>query len=203
MKVFDILNKLEANQRSYKESFRRYAVFAPIIEIDHDAHLLLEVRSNKLSSQPGEISFPGGRIEENESWRDAAMRETCEELNVELANLKWVSDLNIANLSNARIVYAGVGTIDQAIGDISPNKDEVHKIFTVPIEYFLLSEPEVYSVATEIKPPPNFPYDLIPNGKDYNWRGRGYDVPFYKYDNKVIWGLTARIIIDIVNRLKS
>ena len=33
-------------------------------------------------SQPGEISFPGGRVEDGETFQEAAIRETCEELNL-------------------------------------------------------------------------------------------------------------------------
>jgi 8-oxo-dGTP pyrophosphatase MutT (NUDIX family) len=203
MKLEQVIEKIAKNKQQYKSSFNRYAVYAPIIKVNNQAHLLFEVRSNKLTSQPGEISFPGGKIEQFESWRTAALRETCEELNVTYKDLEWISDLNIANLSNSRIVYAGIGLLKKDVSELIPNKDEVYKIFTVPIDYFLNYKVDIYQVETEMKPPPNFPYDLIPNGKKYNWNGRGYEVPFFKYEDQVIWGLTARIIIDIVQRLKN
>ncbi|MFP4457651.1 MAG: NUDIX hydrolase [Clostridia bacterium] len=201
MNIIDVINELKSTI-SRQKKISRYAVFAPLIEVNNHTHLLFEVRSNKLNSQPGEISFPGGRIEKGESWREAAIRETKEELNIVDNQLEWVSDLNLATISDSRLVYAGVGRLHANFLDINPNCDEVYKIFTAPLTFFLNTKPDIYYVEKEIKPPHDFPYELIPNGKNYNWHGEGYDVPFFIYEDQIIWGLTARIIIDIVSRLR-
>ena len=60
---------------------KAYAVLLPLITIDNEWHVLYEVRSETIS-QPGEVSFPGGRIEAGESPQEAAVRETHEELNI-------------------------------------------------------------------------------------------------------------------------
>ena len=200
MNINDVVCQLKSKSKSERD-IPRYAVFAPLIEIKNNTHLLFEIRSNKLKNQPGEISFPGGKIENDESWREAALRETIEELNIHINQLEWVSDLEIATISDSRLVYAGIGKIDANFLSIKPNCDEVYKLFTAPLSFFINTKPEIYYVKKEIKPPHDFPYELIPNGKNYNWHDEGYQVPFFIYKNQIIWGLTARIIIDIVSRL--
>ena len=57
----------------------RYAVLIPWVKKEDGDALLLEVRSEKVK-QPGEVCFPGGRVEPGETTAEAAVRETCEEL---------------------------------------------------------------------------------------------------------------------------
>ena len=61
----------------------RYAVLLPLIyDVKTDKYqILYQVRSEHIS-QPGEVSFPGGRVENGETFQEAAIRETCEELNL-------------------------------------------------------------------------------------------------------------------------
>ena len=61
----------------------RYAVLLPLIyDVKTDKYqVLYQVRSEHIS-QPGEVSFPGGRVEDGETFQEAAIRETCEELNL-------------------------------------------------------------------------------------------------------------------------
>jgi 8-oxo-dGTP pyrophosphatase MutT (NUDIX family) len=57
-----------------------FSVLIPLIEIKGQTHLIYELRSKNLSTQPGEVSFPGGRIERGEEFSQAAVRECSEEL---------------------------------------------------------------------------------------------------------------------------
>jgi len=81
-----------------------FAVLVPIIEIDGELNLIFEVRSNSIT-QPGEISFPGGRIEEGESPRKAAIRETSEELLLNKENIEIISELNYASSKSGAFVF--------------------------------------------------------------------------------------------------
>jgi 8-oxo-dGTP pyrophosphatase MutT (NUDIX family) len=55
-----------------------YAVLIPFVTTEEGKALLLEVRS-QLVKQPGEICFPGGRVEAGETPVETAVRETCED----------------------------------------------------------------------------------------------------------------------------
>ncbi|HQE65663.1 MAG TPA: NUDIX domain-containing protein [Bacillota bacterium] len=65
---------------SDKEVYLEFSVLVPIIKTGSEFSLLFEVRSEKLAKQPNEICFPGGKIESFENARQAALRETTEEL---------------------------------------------------------------------------------------------------------------------------
>ena len=77
---------------------------------------------------------------------------------------------------------------------ISFSKDEVDGVFAVPIKFLLECEPRVGYVQLADKPREDFPFDLVPS-RQRNWRyHKEYEVYFYEYEDRVIWGLTARIL---------
>ncbi|MBE6471841.1 MAG: NUDIX domain-containing protein, partial [Coriobacteriaceae bacterium] len=75
----------------------RAAVFIPLIEREHSYDVVFEVRAQHLKRQPGEVCLPGGHIEPGESAREAAVRETCEELLVDVSQLREIVDLGRIN----------------------------------------------------------------------------------------------------------
>ncbi|HWO97807.1 MAG TPA: coenzyme A pyrophosphatase, partial [Bacillus sp. (in: firmicutes)] len=94
-----------------------------------------------------------------------------------------------------------VGVISAA-ETIQPNPAEVAEIFTVPLSFFEKSEPERYTIRFKTEPEQGFPFHLIAGGANYNWQTRTMDEYFYFYEDKVIWGLTARILkhfLDIIH----
>src|SRR5699024_5925822 len=101
------------------------------------------------------------------------------------------------------IVYPYVGTLTN-LHDIEINKQEVAEVFTVPLAYFLRTEPARYKVGFQVLPENDFPFELIHNGKDYDWRQREMSELFYVYDShRVIWGLTAKIVHHFVELLQT
>ena len=121
-----------------------FAVLVPIIEIDGELNLIFEVRSNSIT-QPGEISFPGGRIEEGESPKEAAIRETSEELLLNKENIEIISELNYASSKSGAFVFTFLGLIKDVDPDeIEYSIDEVSEVFFVPLSFFLENRPEKY-----------------------------------------------------------
>lgn len=186
------------------DSVHTYAVLLPLVEVGGQLHILYEVRSSKLLTQPGEISFPGGGIEEGETAREAAVRETCEELNIGSEQIEILGELDFLASPFNFIIYAYAGILhDINPADLIFNKREVDEIFTVPLDFFINHEPETYQGQLRIDLTPDFPYELIPNGKDYRWRMGCYPVLFYRYKEYIIWGITARFtknFIEILNK---
>lgn len=180
-----------------------YAVLLPLIKMDNEIQILFEIRAHHLRRQPGEICFPGGRIEKGvENSETAAIREASEELQIEKESINIIGPLDFLVQPYETIIYPYVGWIEKELSAISPNKSEVDKLFTVPLSYLLEAEPKVYTVQFKVQPEENFPYHLIPDGKNYNWRRRSMDEYFYFYEDKVIWGLTARILHEFIEYLK-
>ena len=59
-----------------------FAVLVPVVEKEGELFILLEVRSQRVGRQPGEVCFPGGRFEPGETAAECALRETYEELGI-------------------------------------------------------------------------------------------------------------------------
>lgn len=181
-----------------------YAVLLPLVYVQEELHILLEVRSSKLHTQPGEISFPGGGIEPGETGPEAALRETCEELNIAPGQLELLGELDYLASPFNFVIYAYAGILHNVEPDaLDYNRREVELVFTVPLRFFLENEPEHYEGQMQIELAENFPFELIPHGKDYQWRMGVYPVLFYRYQGYIIWGITARFIRHFVEILQQ
>ncbi|MDF2569571.1 MAG: nudL [Sporomusa sp.] len=182
------------------DDYLQAAVTVPLVDIAGQPSVLFEVRSGKLQWQPGEICFPGGRIEADDiSPLHAAVRETVEELGVQPENIEVLGPLDIM------VSPIGVMLYPYAIHLTAPlplkyNADEVATVFTVPLEFLLNTKPQVAAMETATKPLPGFPFDLMPPDYPQGYRRRAkYSVLFYQYKEYVIWGLTARVLDDFLN----
>lgn len=184
------------------KSFSKFSVLLPLIEKEGELHVLFEVRSHHLRSQPGEICFPGGRIDATDlSEEEAAIRETTEEIGIQEEEISELVPLDYIVSPFGMIVYTFLGIIDSTV-DFKPNPEEVDHVFTVPLSFFRENEPRIYRINFEIRPEESFPFDLISGGENYNWRTRDVDEYFYIYNDKVIWGLTAKILNHFIEILE-
>ena len=184
------------------ETFSEYAILLPLIEVKNDIHVLFEVRSLKMRRQPGEICFPGGRIDRSDSdERAAAIRETSEELGIQENAISDIYPLDYIVSPFGTIIYPYVGKLNVQLEDLRPNSAEVEEIFTIPLVYVQEREPDLYNIKFKMEPEESFPFKEIPGGENYNWQARNMKEHFYYYEDKVIWGLTARVLQHFVKLL--
>ncbi|QXM06415.1 NUDIX hydrolase [Crassaminicella indica] len=202
---FPAIQEFFQNRQAKPEgNYERFSVLVPIVKVKDQLELLFEIRSDHLKVQPKEICFPGGKIEKNESEKMCAIRETCEELNISSDHIKIFGSLDFLVLPYNIILYPFLGSISSIDPKkIQFNKDEVSEVFTVPIDFFMENEPQKHFIYLNAHIPETFPFHMIPSGKNYNWRTGKYPVLFYKYKEYVIWGMTARIIKNFVDIIKS
>ncbi|WP_312814014.1 CoA pyrophosphatase [Sedimentibacter sp.] len=201
MNINYVKKLIEKNVPQPMDEDFRFSVLLPIIEIGGELNLIYEVRSKSIR-QPGEISFPGGKIEDGESPEYAAVRETHEELGIDMENIEIIKELDYATSKSGSFVYTYLGYIKNTkINEIKYNEDEVSEIFYVPLSYFLENEPERYFMNYYPKADNDFPYHMVNDGSKYNWESLRYPVYFYKYKDFIIWGLTAKITYSFVRKL--
>ncbi|MCP2034395.1 8-oxo-dGTP pyrophosphatase MutT (NUDIX family) [Planomicrobium sp. HSC-17F08] len=182
--------------------FAKFAILLPLIERAGEVHVLFEKRAETLRKQPGEVCFPGGRIDPQDlSPKSAALRETDEELGISEDEISDLFPLDYMVSPFGMIIYAFAGFIDSS-AEFKPNPDEVGELFSVPLSFFLENPPRVYQINFDVQPEESFPYDLIVGGRDYSWRTRNLEEYFYLYEDKVIWGLTARILSHFIDIIK-
>lgn len=194
------LEKISQSLKNTKNQFQfmnKAAVLIPIITIENQLHLLFQVRSKKLKWQPGDICFPGGRVELSDiSPEYTAKRETFEELGITLDQITLLGQLPKFYASLGMIIYPFVAKIEHVdkLDNLQINHDEVESVFTVPLEWFIEHSPQKATMFVGFKPDDNFPFELVPN-RTANWQKKSqHDVHFYQYGDYVIWGLTAQII---------
>ncbi len=183
-----------------EEKALRASILIPLIEKDNEWHILFEARSEKLKHQPGDICFPGGRIDkEDASPEEAAIRETVEELGVSASNIEMLGELATYIPSTHMMIYPFAAILKST--DFVLSEDEVDHVFTVPVSYLMNHKPEEHIVDFDARPRKNFPFERIYGGKTYNFRNRQMTEIFYHYENWTIWGLTARILKHFLSLL--
>ena len=198
-------NQLNQNKSQFigEETAFRAAVLIPLVVVDGEWHILFEVRSFTMRKQPGDISFPGGRIDVTDSSPlAAAVRETSEELGIDPKIINVVGKLSPYITSSTFVTYPFIATIDTDQILHAYNKDEVEEVFTIPIKWLLNYEPYMHKVSVELVPPPDFPFGKIVNGTQYQWRTQTIEEWFFDYEKYTIWGLTARILKHFIEIIK-
>lgn len=178
----------------------RFAVLCPLVERCGELHLLFEVRAAGLP-QAGEVCFPGGRAEEGESAAVCALRETAEELAIPSAEITLLGEMDFLYRRQS-LVHPFVGFVSPAGMDaMRPSADEVAEVFTVPLRFFQTTPPEAYPYETISQLSDDFPYEVVGITRDYRWGHERGHVPVWHYEGHVIWGLTARIVRDLISKL--
>ena len=202
LKIKTIREKIENRIPGVTRIQHYFSVLIPLVEIDGEVHLIYELRSKELNTQPGEVSFPGGRIERGEEFSQAAIRECSEELLIPESKIELLGEADYLITPFNFIIYAFVGKINiDSIEEIKVNSYEVEEIFTVPLNFFLNHQVEKYAAVLKSEFDQDFPYHLLPQGEKYNSRQGDYQIYFYRYQERVIWGITAEItkaFIDII-----
>ncbi len=200
----------------HKEDYFNSAVLIPLIMIDGEYNFLFEKRAANIR-QGGEICFPGGEFYPivDSSFKDTAIRESVEELGISRENISVIGILDTLIGPMGVTVDSFLGVINiKDISLLSFDKNEVEKIFLLPVSFFNRNEPEKYHVRMEINPT-----DIDKNGERVNtlpvkelqlpdrysktWRGRKHQVLVYKTSEGIIWGITAALIYEIIQKMKD
>lgn len=181
------------------------SVLIPFLIRDGGYHVLYEIRAARLRSQPGEICFPGGRIEAGEKPMETAIREAAEELCIDRSKIEIVGALDDTIGPGTIPLFTFIGVLHGYEGTCS--HAEVDAVFTQPLDWILANDPDIYRINLMRKMPEDFPYEYVPGGRDYRWREQFYSVPFYPQlqtelsvfevpqtlTMPVLWGVTARV----------
>ncbi len=189
--VKDTLAHYTANDTGVR---RHAAVLLPLIEIKGEWHVLFEKRSSALTTQPGEVCFPGGRVEPGETYLQGAIRETCEELNIQPKAIEVIGQIDSLATHFDMLIHCFVGILHLPFDTLKPSKDEVAYVFTKPLKDVLETPPEFHYLDSQFVASSDFPFDKIPEGKNYNFRKQSYSVLFYKTPEDIVWGLTAKML---------
>ena len=199
-----------------KDKYFNSAVLVPLVEIDNKFHLLFEKRANHIR-QGGEVSFPGGEFDhkKDQGLRHTALRETSEELGLPSEKIKILGKIGTLVAPMGVTVDAFVGLISiKSQDELSIDKNEVEKVFLVPIDHFLKKKPEEYTVKLEVHPSYKdengknvelLPVQKLGLPERYSkpWKNGFHRVLVYNSAEEVIWGITAEIVFELCRMINS
>lgn len=190
----DMLNSREVKIIGQDNEYKRFSVVIPLV-FEGEYKILFEVRSHKLKFQPSEVSLPGGKIEENETAFEAALRELKEEVGVEDNDIYYLGQFDTLITYHGKIIYVFIVLLNK--NKFKPSKDEVDELFLVPITYFKDTKPDIHYAILKAKFEENI------NDKDFKLLSARSPIYFYDYEGKNIWGITAKIIYNFINEFNS
>lgn len=184
---------------SEPHSKSKYAVLIPRVKTSGGEALLLEVRSDKVK-QPGEICFPGGRVEPGETITEAAIRETCEELGITPDKIEVISELEPVDTTEGIPIYTVSAALHiEGTDELALSTDEVKEVFLLPLAWLAGRRPVHFDLKTTADEDlPDKLLEYLSHYGDYRYTG---ETDYFDYDGYCIWGLTARIIMMLQRRL--
>lgn len=180
------------------------AVLVPLVRDREGLSLLYEVRSHTMRRQPGEVCFPGGKLEGTESPEECALRETWEELGIPASAIRVLGPLDFLAHRSGRIIYPVLGLLEpEALAHMDLNPGEVDETFLVPLAALWDQAPRESSYPLVPRPEEDFLYEELGVPRNYPWANGRETVLSYFWENRVIWGLTGRITRNLITLLKA
>jgi 8-oxo-dGTP pyrophosphatase MutT (NUDIX family) len=182
---FNLL-QLTESEHNYQHPLplKSAAVLIALVESDIEGeglHVLLTKRASHLKHHPSQVSFPGGKVEqEDKSIIDTALREAFEEIGLSADAVTVAGQLPPYQTISGFQVTPVVAIVARAQTYLM-DENEVAEIFQVPLQHFLTTDDHHILVASR-------------NGKQHN-------VHFLPYKHYNIWGATAVMLKDLASHL--
>lgn len=160
--------------------FRSAAVLAAVTDRERPGVLLLHRPSN-MRAHPGQIAFPGGKIDAGETAVEAALREAWEELGIDPARVRVVGTSDVYRTGSGYEITPVIGLVPADIA-INPNPAEVAQWFEAPLDFLL-------DPANQTR-------------NEVEWEGAMHPYWGIAWQGHDIWGVTAGILVNLSRRLR-
>lgn len=178
-----IREKLSVREKKTVKSdkHKKSVVMILFMEKNEKPHVILTLRTDKVSTHKGQISFPGGGFDETDnSYLEAGLRETYEEIGILPEDIEILGEFDEYLSITGYHIYVFAGAVNRA-HEYTVSTDEIDEMLEVPFSIFYNNE---YVRHEKIV------YDRAE-----------YDLFHYEYGKAAIWGLTARILTDFANKV--
>jgi 8-oxo-dGTP pyrophosphatase MutT (NUDIX family) len=145
--------------------------------------LVLTRRRDDLKAHAGQISFPGGQRESGETMLMAALREANEEVGVSIPALVLLGELSPIYIPPTDFEVHAFVAWHRCIPNFTPQDREVAEILEVPISQLL---------------EPGTRHEEL-----WDFQGFKIEVPFYQVGHHKVWGATAIMMSEFLERLRA
>ncbi len=189
------------------DGFRRAAVLVPLLSRPGGPSILFTRRTETVNSHKGQISFPGGQLEAGEEPAAGALREAAEEVGLGAHQVVVAGCLDDQPSVSRFIVTPVVGLISEPPPSFTAQEAEVLEAFEVPLARLLDRDRFRWETWPVSRLPAGAPREeLLRLGSDFeelDTRRKEYKVYFFaggEGPEKLIWGLTARVLKGLLDR---
>jgi 8-oxo-dGTP pyrophosphatase MutT (NUDIX family) len=162
------------------EQFTPAAVLAAITEREGEPGVLLLHRPSNMRSHPGQIAFPGGKVDPGETPVEGALREAHEELGIDPAKVRVIGTSDVYRTHSGFEITPVLGIVPPDI-EIVPNPSEVAQWFEAPLSHVL-------DPANHV-------------GQWVEWEGSMRSYYEITWQQHQIWGVTAALLVNLSRRL--
>lgn len=162
--------------------YRAAAVLVPIVLRADAPTILLTRRAEHLSAHPGQVSFPGGRIEAGETPEAAALREAAEEIGLDPRLPRLQGRMPAQPTGTGFEITPVIGLLDPGF-HLTPDPNEVAAVFEMP--FATLLDPDA------------------PVVEQREWKGRMRRYWVWPHESERIWGATAAILVTLARALRA
>ena len=197
--IENLREALASAQGDLNYPFHRSAVIVPLRQRGKSVEIVLELRSRHLRRSPGEVGFPGGRVEAGESpWR-AGLRELEEELGVPGDQMEYLGQLPEQQRRADELIGPFVGRLAEDV-ELKPDGIEVEEIFTLTLDHLMRNGFEEAAIIEQHTLSDDFPRNYLPDGR---WERKiTRPVRYLTYGKYLIWGLSANILFQLLELIR-
>lgn len=158
-------------------------VLIPVRRHEAGLSVLLTQRSADLKHHAGQVSFPGGRMEESDADIEmTALRETREEIGISEEHVSIIGYLETMPTVTGYAVTPIVGFVDGSV-PLEIDRTEVEYAFEVPLSF--LTESANHRMVTR------------------EWQGLSFSMVEFHYEGQRIWGATAQMLLRFINMVNK
>ena len=159
------------------------AVLALFTNFDTNIEIMFTLRSENISHS-GQISFPGGRMESDETPEQTALRETYEETGITSDIIQIIGRGSVLYVPPSNSIITPVIGLLNKEPELILNPDEVQEIFFVPFSHFITQQ----TIKMQTK----------------NFDGHNVELPYWDVHHSTpLWGATAMMLMEIVELYKE
>jgi 8-oxo-dGTP pyrophosphatase MutT (NUDIX family) len=160
------------------------AVVLPV-RFEPEPAVVAVIRSIRMKDHPGEVSFPGGKLEPGESLRAAAFREAHEEVGITAEHLSELGTLApIPVVTGRYLIHPFVAHLARGVEPRVASEHEVAAVVNLPLLPWLSGERTHLAV-------------------DHEWRGAVFRMPHYPVADRILYGASALIFYELLARIAT